>query len=242
VTNGRRHRERFPDPSQAATLILPHFFKIAGTFESAVDVGGGTGGWCAALKRLGVSSVVCVDHPDIRGDELLIDPSEFVACDMARTFPVPVRADLVLCLEFAEHLPTCRSEALIEFLTMSGNVVLFSAAIPGQPSPYHPNEQPAEFWRRLFGQQGFRRFDCVRPLILSDERLPYWYRQNLYVFASDPDAQKRHLIDLPYSEIPTDFEIVHSRVLQQYRTVRHPQLWDVPAIVRRSINAGLRRL
>lgn len=232
---------RFPDSSQAAALILPHVFEAAGRFESALDVGGGIGAWCVALKQLAVAQVRCVDHPDVQA-ELLIPSSEFIACDMLHAFPPPVVSDLVVCLEFAEHLPLHRSEPLVEFLTASGGVVLFSAAIPGQPSPYHVNEQPAEFWRRLFEHRGYRRFDCVRPRIAGDTRLPYWYRQNLYVFASESEAARRQLRSLPFHKIPGEFELVHSRVLEQYRQVRVPTLRDVPSIVKRSLATRLRSL
>lgn len=235
------YQERFPDTSNAAASILPHLFEIAGPFVSAVDVGGGTGAWCVTLKQLGVSRVVCIDHPEVRPD-LLIDPSEFLACDMAKAFPSPVRYDLVLCLEFAEHLPKVRGEGLIDFLTASGDVILFSAAIPGQPSRYHVNEQPPEDWRTLFAQRGFERFDCVRPRIVSDTQLPYWYRQNLYVYASRSAASERKLRTLPFSNIPSEFELIHSRVLQGYRSRRLPQAADVREIFKRSLQARLNRI
>ena len=236
-----RHAERFPDSLPAADIIVPHLLEAAGRFDSAVDVGGGVGAWCLALKRHGTARVLCIDDPAVRREDLLVSPDEFLGCDLTRTFPGPVRHDLAVCLEFAEHLPSSRADQLLDFLTASAEVVLFSAAIPGQPSPFHVNEQPAEFWRQRFEERGFSRFDCIRPRILSDERVPYWYRQNTYVFATAAAAEARRLMNFPITELPRDFELVHRRVLETYRNPRRPHLKDVPAVVRRALKTRLAR-
>jgi hypothetical protein len=56
-----------------------------------------------------------------------------------------------MSLECAEHLPAHRAAPLVEWLTKSAPIVVFSAAIPGQGGKGHINEQPPDYWNDLFG-------------------------------------------------------------------------------------------
>jgi hypothetical protein len=238
---GLMHSVRFPENTVSAKLILPILFKVAGRFESAVDVGGGTGAWARALQESGVNRVICIDDPAIGKDELLIDSSYFIGCDLSREFPQVARAELAVCLELAEHLPEAQSEPLVRFLTSCADVVLFSASIPGQPSPYHINEQPPAYWRRLFGERGFRTYDCIRPHILDNKEIPYWYRQNIILFASESSAAARGIGSEPFAVIPDDFELVHEKILASYRSRVVGTIRDIPRIIIRSLLARFRK-
>ncbi len=44
------------------------------------------------------------------------------------------------------------------------------------------NEQSYEFWRKLFREHDFIPFDCIRPKILSDFKISYWYRFNILLY------------------------------------------------------------
>jgi hypothetical protein len=59
-------------------------------------------------------------------------PSPFEAADLLRPFDRTLRFDPVVCLEVAGHLPFPWSENLIESLALYGDIILFSAAPPGQ--------------------------------------------------------------------------------------------------------------
>ena len=53
---------------------------------------------------------------------------------------------------------------------------------PRQGGEYHMNEQWPEYWRQAFANQHFDMFDPFRPLLWHDERVAFYYRQNLFLF------------------------------------------------------------
>src|SRR5690348_7395490 len=95
------------------------------------------------------------------------------------------RFDLVLCLETAEHLKPESSETIVDTLVRHGDLILFSAAAPGQGGPGHINCRWPAFWQKLFNERGFTCSDAVRWTIWNDGRIEPWYRQNLMVVTRD---------------------------------------------------------
>ena len=67
-------------------------------------------------------------------------------------------------------------------LTSFSDVILFSAAIPGQGGTHHVNEQWPSYWIEKFAVRGYVPVDCIRPLIWSDASIRIDYRQNLMIF------------------------------------------------------------
>lgn len=154
---------------------------------SVLDVGCGAGAWCRVWREAGIGDVVGVDGDYVDRKNLLIDPSSFVAKDLARPFDLERRFDLVASLEVAEHVKTSASGIFVDNLARHGNTILFSAAVPGQGGEFHVNEQPLEFWRALFAAKGFRCFDPVRPVLrgAGGSGVEPWYRYNTLVYATD---------------------------------------------------------
>ena len=68
-------------------------------------------------------------------------------------------------------------------LVAHSDVVFFSAAPPGQGGEHHINERSYEFWRALFADQNYVAIDCLRPAILNQTAIPFWYRYNAIVYA-----------------------------------------------------------
>ena len=152
---------------------------------------------------------------------MLIDDNEFLGMDLAREFPQPIEADLAVCLEFAEHMPNNKAHDIVDFLARSANVVLFSAAIPGQMGSGHINCKPPRYWKGLFSERGYTQFDTVRPKILCDQRVHYWYRQNIYLYVSEERTEEmlRTCCPVPSAVefLPGDFELIHEKILRRYR-------------------------
>ena len=84
----------------------------------------------------------------------------------------------------AEHLPEAAAAGFVETLTRHGELVLFSAAPPGQGGEHHVNEQPYAYWRALFARRGYRLIDWLRPRLAGANEVQYWYRYNLFLYAS----------------------------------------------------------
>jgi hypothetical protein len=103
--------------------------------------------------------------------------------DVGRLPDLPRRADLAVCLETAHYLSGLQGRALVGFLCDRAPVVLFSAAVPGQPGAHHVNPQWPAYWAARFQERGYVALDPIRPRIWHDERVALHYRQNLLLYA-----------------------------------------------------------
>lgn len=154
--------------------------------QRVLDVGCGVGYWLKAALDLGVPAVFGMDGVAVPSERLMIPENCFRRQNLTEPWRLGQRFDWVMCLEVGEHLPSEHAPALIEALAASGESVLFSAAVPGQPGQDHVNCQWPAFWQNLFNKNGFVCDDSIRWKIWSDERIEPWYRQNLFVALRNP--------------------------------------------------------
>jgi hypothetical protein len=169
----------------AAEIILPIAWEVAGPFRSVADVGCGTGCWLDVARSLGADQIMGFDGEYAR--ECLVIPESCF-------FPIELnggpgvhdggKCDLCISLETAEHLEPESAEYFVEFLTSLSDIVLFSAAIPGQGGTGHINEQWTAYWVKLFRDQEYIPYDVIRPKIWEVKRIPVWYRQNTLLFVN----------------------------------------------------------
>ena len=150
--------------------------------RSVIDFGCSRGAWLREWRARGVQDIVGVDGDYVDRAKLEFDPARFVTHDLATPFSHGRRFDLAQSLEVAEHLPPSRARSFVADLTAHAPAVLFSAAQPGQGGEHHINEQPAEYWRRLFAEHGHVAIDCLRPLLARESGVPAWYRYNLVLY------------------------------------------------------------
>ena len=151
--------------------------------KSVVDVGCGTGTFLKEFKINGVEQLKGYDG-SWANEELLaenLNESEFEACDLEKSMEFEHKYDLALCLEVAEHLEESSADILIDNLTKSSDVIVFSAAIPGQGGQNHVNEQWLDYWRAKFDAKGFVVDDVLKPLLWNNQKIDYWYRQNIVI-------------------------------------------------------------
>jgi SAM-dependent methyltransferase len=168
--------------AESARHILPPLLEWTAA-RSLVDVGCGIGDWARAAVDLGVEDVLGIDGTYVDTSRLVIPADRFLAADLAEPLRVGRRFDLVVSMEVAEHLPPARAASFVDDLCALGDVVLFSAAVPGQGGQNHVNEQWQTFWAELFAGSGSEIFDVIRPRFWSDDRVAVWYRQNSFVAA-----------------------------------------------------------
>jgi hypothetical protein len=206
-----RHEHEIDDSVRSAARVVPKILDAVGPVRSVADVGGGTGVWLREFLARGATSGRLYDAPAVR-PLLVVDPDCFEPCDLSREIPRLPPVDLAVCLECAEHLPAAQAGPLVERLTAAAGVVVFSAAVPWQGGTGHVNEQPADYWQRLFAARGFRRYDVIRGKIIRDPGVAYWYRQNLFVYARDA----ARLTDPADLFLPDEFHLVHQSVLDRY--------------------------
>jgi SAM-dependent methyltransferase len=153
--------------------------------KSVIDIGCGYGFFLAQAKKAWNARVLGLDGGwvDIAKSQICRD--EFIACDIENGVQLTDRYDLAVSLEVAEHLNVAGGEHLVTGLTRCANIVLFSAAIPGQGGQGHVNEQYLDYWCTHFKQRGFAAVDILHPSVWSNEKLFPWFRQNLVIFINE---------------------------------------------------------
>jgi SAM-dependent methyltransferase len=152
---------------------------------SVLDVGCATGTWLAQWTAAGVPEVLGIDGDYVIRDALRIPAEKFKPVDLQQSFSLGRKFDLVQSLEVAEHLDEANADNFVDSLTRHGDVILFSAAIPGQSGTHHVNEQWPSYWAEKFEKAGYTVYDVIRPRIWTDERVLDFYRQNILLFARD---------------------------------------------------------
>jgi hypothetical protein len=153
--------------------------------NSILDVGCGRGAWLREWQGAGVKIAQGVDGPYVRQQSLLIPVHAFRAVDLSKKFDVGRRYDLVSSLEVAEHLPATCSETFISSLVTHADMVLFSAATPGQGGENHINERPLSFWQNTFQTKGYEAYDVVRPVFRASNCVEPWYRFNTVLYVNE---------------------------------------------------------
>jgi SAM-dependent methyltransferase len=151
---------------------------------SALDLGCGSGTWLGALNDLGVSDVFGVDARQISSN-ILFDRELSKVQDLGQPLDLGRKFDLVICLEVAEHIDGGDSGAaeLMRTISRHSDLVLFSAATPGQPGDHHVNCQPHEYWHKRFADLGYKKWDIIRPYIASWPDMEWWYKRNTFIYS-----------------------------------------------------------
>jgi chromosome segregation ATPase len=167
-----------PGMSASATALAPLIIDLYAP-RSIVDVGCGQGAWLRAFQDAGVSDLLGLDGPWVDPERFLVDPSAFHATDLTQPQKIDRRYDLALCLEVAEHIDEDGADVFLDTLTGLSEVIVFSAAAPGQGGDDHVNEQWPTYWAERFAVRGYTMIDNLRWAVWEDERIESWYRQNL---------------------------------------------------------------
>jgi cyclopropane fatty-acyl-phospholipid synthase-like methyltransferase len=156
-----------------------------------------------------------MDGNYVNRESLLIDKKKFIPIDLETDFSLDRIFDLVISLEIAEHLSKNSSRQFIENLTKLGDVVLFSAAIPGQGGTNHINEAFPDFWISLFESNGFYPIDVVRKQIWDDKEIDFWYRQNILIFARHSIKNDNLIFNKNQSSINDTLPYFYDRIHQE---------------------------
>jgi hypothetical protein len=167
--------------THAASRIISFVQTTVPTY-SVIDVGCARGTWLRQWQIQGASDVTGVDGDYVDRSKLEIEPRHFVVRDLAVHFNLERQFGLAQSLEVAEHLPQARAATFVGDLVAHAPIVLFSAASPGQGGENHLNEQPGEYWRRLFLSHEYVAIDCLRPLLAREPNIPAWYRYNIMLY------------------------------------------------------------
>lgn len=183
-------REGIKRSAESLVPLLVSELSPAIDVKYVLDIGCGEGWWGAEFaawdfKVAGIDGYVS-DRAQIKVHKYNLEDA----------LPSQARCGLVLCLEVAEHLTPERGPSFIADLCKLSDLIVFSAAIPGQRGVNHLNEQWPIYWYRLFAANGFYVSGAMRWMIWSDEEIEPWYRQNLLIAAKHPERLP-NLFDTP---------------------------------------------
>lgn len=199
--------DSFISAQQVLSLLIE---MTAAPLRSMVDLGCGVGPWLAAARQLGITEIAGIDGDYVPRDRLMIPQSSFFPNNLSspRNISIPQsKFDLAISLEVAEHLPTDAALNFVQKLCELSDLVLFSAALPFQGGHGHINENWASYWSGLFAKFGFVAQDCLRPLIWNNQKICWWYRQNLLVFVKS--NRLAEIIKHPLSTSADMLDLVH---------------------------------
>ena len=172
----------------AAREVVPILLQLTKS-TSVLDVGCGTGTWLKVFEENGVNDYLGVDGDYVERSMLKIPHKLFHAHDLTKSFTLGRKFDIVVSLEVAEHIPEQCADSFIESLVKHAEVLIFSAAIPGQGGQNHLNEQWPEYWQKKFEPFGFYFHDVIRPQIWGNEQVDFWYRQNMFLVKREKPLQ-----------------------------------------------------
>jgi SAM-dependent methyltransferase len=154
--------------------------------KRVIDVGCGTGALLGALRDKGCDvfgleySKAGLDYCVTRG---LPVKSFDIKTD---TFTPEEPFNLAVSMEVAEHLPESSADQYISLLVNLAEVIVFTAATPGQGGLDHINEQPHSYWISKFAEKGFNYHREQSKLWRQDWKdsstVSSWYYQNLMIF------------------------------------------------------------
>lgn len=165
----------------SAKEILPLIVDLLNP-NTVIDIGCGLGTWLSVFKELGVKDILGLDGNWVNENSLYIDKKDFIKTNLENPINFDEKFDLAISLEVAEHLSNDNAHNFIKYLTSKSNFILFSAAVPYQGGTNHINEQWQSYWIDIFEENGFKTIDFLRPLIWNNDKIGWWYRQNIFLF------------------------------------------------------------
>jgi 2-polyprenyl-3-methyl-5-hydroxy-6-metoxy-1,4-benzoquinol methylase len=147
--------------------------------QTVLDVGCGPGIYVDALREQGVTAFGIDTDKRIVARDYLKQQSLFECTDTA---------ELVMCLEVAEHIPEDQADAIVRSITAMvelGGLLIWSAAQPGQGGTSHINCQPKQYWLDLLTAYGLVQETEIETQLLEEISKGYhmgWFLQNAMVF------------------------------------------------------------
>lgn len=183
---------------------------------SIIDIGCGLGSWLTAFKEIcKIDDIRGVDGDYVKVDKLRIPGENFVSYDLTKYYDAGRQFDLAMSLEVGEHLPDSAADEFVKTLVQASRKVLFSAALPGQGGTFHINEQFPEYWAEKFAKHQYVAVDYFRKKIWNNEKIEWWYRQNVLLFIHEDELTNYPQLQEAYQKTDQTFlSRIHPEIIK----------------------------
>src|SRR5437667_9076871 len=215
--NDDYHAAWLDEARRSAAVVVPLLIELFPWVISVVDVGCSTGVWLHEFRLHGVSRVLGLDGSSLSPGLLQVDSSEFRRVDFREPFPSLGRFDLAISLEVGDCLPDEAAQHFVTSLTSMSDLIVFSAAVPGQSVQPTMNERWPSYWVTLFAANGFVCFDILRTKLWYDQRVNWPYAQNILVFASESREDLLNQLCSISRGVLGALDIVHPKAFEFFR-------------------------
>jgi len=140
--------ERVNDVEQLCDVIYSEYEP-----DSVIDFGCGPGVFLNQFYKMGVT-VLGVDNSAEAFDVSPVPEENLIIHDLRQPYAVENKYDLTICIELLEHLSEEHADTLVSTIVESGEIMIVSAAYPGQGGQVHINEKPKDYWISKFESKG----------------------------------------------------------------------------------------
>ena len=160
--------------------------------KSVMDFGCGCGWLLYYLKEFGISTVIGFERSEVARtlqsnkqvrDEIVFGDSADLT-DKNLYKHIWRLYDMAICIEVAEHIEDKYSEILVNNITQNTDLLVFSAAPPGQGGIDHVNERTWTYWKNRFAKVGFEKWDQETETMrhyLKAVNVKSWYANNMCI-------------------------------------------------------------
>lgn len=201
-----RHSRSIFAANRVLSILKAHYSNYS--FSSVLDVGCGTGTWLHASKEIFSSFELFGIEGDWLPESHFCKDGTLIRKNLDRPFDLSRKFDLTISLEVAEHISPNSASSFVSSLASTSDLILFSAAPPGQGGKHHVNEQPIGYWVELFASHGFQASDFIREEIWNDPNIDFWYKQNIITFEKTNSSSTT---EIPLNIIHPDLFKIYSR-------------------------------
>jgi 2-polyprenyl-3-methyl-5-hydroxy-6-metoxy-1,4-benzoquinol methylase len=178
------------DGAAASAEIMAAAIRREFAPRSVIDVGCGTGALLEAMRTGGVR-ILGLEYSTAALKRCRARGIDVVRVDLRReTVSITETFDVAVSVEVAEHLPAAAADRYVDLLTRLSNLVVFTAAPPGQGGTDHVNEQPQDYWIAKFGARSFRHVEDLSAQWRQAWKaggVAGWYCNNVMVFKKRTD-------------------------------------------------------
>lgn len=220
------HKAHEDDSYKSANELIPCFLKYFSP-NSVLDIGCGIGTWLKVFVKNSIHDVLGIDGDYVILNDLVIDKSKFLPKDLNKKVNLNRKFDLVISLEVAEHILPENANTFIETLCLHSNLILFSAAVPGQEGTMHFNEQLNDYWIKIFDKSGYVCYDFLRHEIWNNSKISYWYRQNTLLFLNKSELKNPVYKKITDKEISTCLNTYIHPDLFRYKTQKADRFYTL---------------